>query len=131
MVLIHKIIETDDNFIQTSVTITPDSLFQNEQGNIPTWIGIEYMAQSIAAYSGAKHSRNKEIVKPGFLVGTRTYEAFTDYFMQGKTYLINAKLIYIDSGLGAFECNMIEESTGAECCVAKINVYEPDNLNNL
>lgn len=131
MVLIDEIKTSDDVSIQTEVTIRPDSLFQNEEGNVPAWIGIEYMAQSIAAYAGAKHVRHHEIIKPGFLVGTRTYDAFTDYFMQGKTYLINANLLFVDEGLGSFECHINEKESGQKCCSAKINVYEPENTDNL
>jgi predicted hotdog family 3-hydroxylacyl-ACP dehydratase len=131
MVLIDKLISSDDHTATASVSITPNSLFQNEQGNVPTWIGIEYMAQTIAAYAGAKHVRNKEVIKAGFLVGTRSYDALTDYFLQGKTYLVNANLLFLDEGLGSFECSIKEEATGLECCLAKINVYEPENIDNL
>jgi predicted hotdog family 3-hydroxylacyl-ACP dehydratase len=131
MILIDSIIESDDLGIQTEVTIHPDSLFQNDEGNVPAWIGIEYMAQTIAAYAGVKHNKKEENIKLGFLVGTRTYDAFVDSFSQGQTYIIQANLLFVDQGLGSFECNIIEKKTGNKCCYAKINVYEPENTENL
>ncbi len=131
MVLIDRILKADDNQVLTELTIMPSSLFQDEHGNVPSWIGIEYMAQTIAAFAGVKHAQKKEPIKYGFLVGTRTYEAFVDCFEQGKTYLIEATQLFIDSGLGSFECSIKEKLTRHECCYAKINVYEPENTNNL
>lgn len=131
MALIDNILKADNFSVLAEVTITPNSLFQDKQGNIPSWIGIEYMAQTIAAFAGVKHSQNKEPIKYGFLVGTRTYEAFVDYFSQGKTYLVEATQLFIDSGLASFECRIKEKETDQECCYAKINVYEPENTNNL
>lgn len=131
MVLIDTIVSADDTSVQTEVTINKTTLFQNAEGHVPTWIGIEYMAQTIAAFAGVKHKSNNEPIKYGFLVGTRTYEAFEDFFVQGKTYLINATQLFIESGLGSFECHISEKETGTKYCYAKINVYEPENTNNL
>lgn len=131
MVLIDNILESNDTSVLTEVTIRPESLFQDDEGRIPTWIGIEYMAQTIAAYAGVKHASKKEPIKMGFLIGTRTYDAFVDYFIRGNTYLVSANLLFVDEGLGSFECFIHEKKSGDKCCYAKINVYEPENTNNL
>lgn len=131
MVLIDKVKEIDEFSVQGEVTIGVDSLFQNEEGHVPAWVGIEYMAQTIAAYAGIKHSKKGDPIKMGFLIGTRIYDAYTDYFLQGNTYLVDAKLLFTDAGLGSFECNINEKETATKCCYAKINVYEPENTENL
>lgn len=131
MVLIDRVLKVENLHVLAEVTITANSLFQDENKNVPAWIGIEYMAQTIAAFAGVIHSQKNEPIKYGFLVGTRTYEAFVDYFTQGKTYLVEATQLFIDSGLASFECRIKEKETERECCYAKINVFEPENTNNL
>jgi len=131
MVLIDQVVSVEGLQILAVFTITPNSLFQDENGNVPSWIGIEYMAQTIAAFAGFNHKHNNVPIKLGFLLGARTYEAFVDCFLQGKSYLVEATQIYLDSGLGSFECLIKDKLSNIICCSAKVNVYESDDINNL
>ena len=46
MLLLDKLESYSDNTLVSSLTIKEDSLFYEELG-VPTWIGLEYMGQTI------------------------------------------------------------------------------------
>lgn len=60
MILIDKIVSFDDEQIFTRLTVKPDGLFSLPDGSLPAWVGIELMAQSVAAFAGC-HARKKAI----------------------------------------------------------------------
>ena len=130
MVLIDEIIEFGDDFAKASITPAINKPFANAEGNIPVWIGMEYMAQTIGAYAGIQAQKLSEPVKVGFLLGTRSYDTSIDQFECGHSYLITARKIYDDDGLGAFECTIfsLTDSTEASLVSATISTFQPDDI---
>lgn len=126
MILIDGIEEVNlsDEYILTSVTIREDNIFfEKELNGVSYLLGIEFMAQSIAAYT---HFRNKNVTPEiGFLLGTRSYKCSLEKFENGHKYLIKAKEIFCDDELVSFECLIYND--GAECAKATINAYQPQN----
>jgi predicted hotdog family 3-hydroxylacyl-ACP dehydratase len=56
----------------TETHIRPDSAYFDRQLNgVPNYVGIEYMAQSIAALAGVEARLDHEGIRVGFLLGTR------------------------------------------------------------
>ena len=53
MSLLDEITGFGEEWLSAAVNITATSTFADEQG-VPAWIGIEYMAQCIAAFSGVQ-----------------------------------------------------------------------------
>jgi predicted hotdog family 3-hydroxylacyl-ACP dehydratase len=51
MLLLDRVVASDAERLQAEVAITPHTLFADENG-VGSWIGIEYMAQAVAAYAG-------------------------------------------------------------------------------
>ena len=51
MVLLDRVVAADADSLCAEVAIRPDSLFCNADG-VGAWVGIEYMAQAIAAHAG-------------------------------------------------------------------------------
>ncbi len=94
--------------------------------SISSWLGIEYMAQAIAAWAGVVAQLRGEPVKVGLLVGTRRYRADTPRLRLGSELNIYISLILqAENGLGVFDCR-IEHEEGA--ISASINVFVPDNI---
>lgn len=60
MILIDAIERFDDEQIFTRLTVKPDGLFNLPDGSLPAWVGVELMAQSVAAFAGC-HARQKAI----------------------------------------------------------------------
>lgn len=127
MVLIDSLKCYSSEHAECEVTIAPSSMFFDcETDSVPAYVGIEYMAQSIAAFAGANDIDNGHEVGVGFLLGSRRYNAFTNGFRIGAKLTINVKRLYQeDSGLSVFDCNIVEqEEILAE---AKVNVFQPDD----
>ncbi|MCK9467770.1 MAG: hypothetical protein M0Q49_00025 [Porticoccaceae bacterium] len=125
MVLLDKVDEVRDSGLTASVTITPESLFAEDRG-VPSWVGLEYMGQAIAAYAGANARRAGNPVRIGFLVSTRRYEPGCAYFPLGTRLAISVQAVTEGTnGLQVFECSICGPNIAAN---ANLNVYMPENI---
>jgi len=128
MILIDHIICWDHTQLTSAVTISSDAVFA-EQSGVPAWVGIEYMAQTIAAFAGCKARSQQQPIKIGFLVGSRRYESSHDYFPLGATLEICTQEVIVgENGLSVFECTL--KGTGEQAQIiatANINVFQPED----
>jgi predicted hotdog family 3-hydroxylacyl-ACP dehydratase len=127
MILLSRLVSYDQDSAVCEVDITAESAFYNEQTQtVASYIGTEYMAQSIAAYAGALALDDNAAVKIGFLIGSRKYKTFLPEFKLGQTLSVSIKKLFQEeTGLSVFECNIADgESLLAE---AKINVFQPED----
>ena len=126
MILIDSLDSYDHDSCICKVKITKESPFYDEnQSAAPSYIGIEYMAQAIAAYSGANALDNNGKVTIGFLLGSRKYKTFKTSFTINTLLTINIKQLYQEeSGLSVFECEIFDQ-TSELLAQANINVYQP------
>lgn len=60
MILIDKVLSFDDEQICTTLTVKAEGLFNLPDGSLPAWVGVELMAQSVAAFAGC-HARQRAI----------------------------------------------------------------------
>ncbi|WP_394173840.1 ApeP family dehydratase [Thalassotalea litorea] len=127
MVLLDSLVEFDRQSAICEVTIqTSSPFYQDVIKGVPAYIGIEYMAQTIAAYAGANALNDGEQVKPGFLLGSRKYKIFESNFNVQTRYEIKVEEVYKeDSGLSVFDCAIYEGNNLV--VVAKLNVFQPDD----
>ncbi|UQS12804.1 hotdog family protein [Pseudomonas sp. HS6] len=123
MILIDRILSFDDEQIRTTLTVKPDGLFNLPDGNLPAWVGVELMAQSVAAFAGC-HARQKgKAVELGFLLGTRKFECNVEAFPVGSELTIHGiRSLEDDNGMGVFECHI--NAPGIEAS-ARLNVFRP------
>lgn len=128
MVLLDQIDHWDNEQLQASVTIRADAPFADAQG-VPAWVGIELMAQTIAAFGGCRARSASQPVKIGFLVGSRRYTVSHAYFPLGASLQVSVKEIVTgEQGLSVFECNL--QGAGAHSDIsasANINVFQPED----
>lgn len=129
MILIDKIIQCGEDEIVSEVKVTENNLFLDNNFNIPAWIGIEYMAQTVAAFIGYKTKKSSGSIKIGLLLGTRKYLAHKTHFKKDFEYRIKATHLFDDQGLGSFDCQILESKNKDIYCEAKINAYQPDDIN--
>jgi len=123
MVLLDRLLDAGAEDLLAEVTIRPDSLFCDGQG-VPAWVGVEYMAQAIAAYAGYAAQLRGEAVKIGFLLGTRRYEAGCPVFAVGSVLQVHVqRLLEADNGVGSFECRI--HAAGQQLASATITVFQP------
>jgi len=127
MILIDSLDKYSDDIGCCSVTITGESIFfDSESQSVPSYVGLEYMAQGIAAYANA-HERDAGLPTAiGFLVSSRKFKVLIPRFSVGSKLAITVEKLYKeDNGLSAFDCNI--KCEGELVASAKINVFQPND----
>ncbi|MDF0734037.1 hotdog family protein [Pseudomonas entomophila] len=123
MILIDQVDSCDEEQIHTRTAVRPGGLFNREDGSLPAWLGLELMAQSVAAYAGCRARRLGQPVELGFLLGTRKFECNVEHFPAGAELHIHAqRSLEDDNGMGVFECHLRGPGIHAS---ARLNVYRP------
>jgi len=124
MCLLSRIVAYGEDWIRAEVEIQASSTFARQEG-VPAWIGIEYMAQAVAAFSGIQQQQSKQPPRIGFLLGTRRFQCNTAFFALGQTLTIEAhREMQADNGLYVFRCEIRGEQIEAQ---AKLNIFEPED----
>ncbi|MGL4768074.1 MAG: 3-hydroxylacyl-ACP dehydratase [Formosimonas sp.] len=126
MTLIDEILACDAHSVVTQVTIHKDSLFLDAHNRVSAIVGIEYMAQSAAAWSGYNAQNSLGDKKPpvGMLLGTRDYSSHVPYFDLGDVLTIEALcLLQSEQGLGSFDCTLKRHNQ--VLATARLSVYQP------
>lgn len=123
MRLLDRVLEGDTDSIVAEVTVREDSLFC-EGGTVGGWVGIEYMAQAVAAWAGWHARQRGEAPRVGFLLGTRRYQCSRPVFKVGDCLRIEViRQFSADNGLGQFDCTL---TLGTEqVATAALTVFEP------
>lgn len=121
MVLLDEILDHGGGQLTAAVTIRDDSHFMQSEG-VPSYVGIEYMAQAVAAYGGFEALKEQRPVRVGYLLGTRKFIAKVPFFRVGDRLAVRVSVIYIDV-LSSFACQiLVDEEIVAE---ANLSVYQP------
>lgn len=127
MLLLDRVLDFDAESATAEYTPRSDAWYADSAGNMPAWIGIELMAQAVAAHVGLLKRCSGALPKQGALLGTRRYSSAQPAFSAGKPLLMRTKMIYRDaSGLGAYDCSIMVD--GREVAGAILKVFEPDNF---
>ena len=121
MTVIDRLAEYDVKRSVATVAIDRDSPFFAGTG-VPAWVGIEYMAQTIAAHAGYEARLRGEGPTIGFLLGTRAYRSEVAEFSLGSALTITIEPLVADLGFGAFQCAIARDRVVA---TAVVNTYQP------
>lgn len=135
MILIDKIISYQKDNLVTQVTITPQSAyFDDARQGVPNYVGIEYMAQSIAALAGVEAKLKNDKIRVGFLLGSRKLALHLPQYQLHQTYQVQVSRLYQeDTGLAVFDCQIYhladaELSTAkTRVAAANVNVFQPQD----
>ena len=123
MILIDQVLAFDEEQIETRLTVQNGGLFNREDGSLPAWVGVELMAQSVAAFAGCHARAQGNEVVLGFLLGTRKFECNVEHFPLGAELRIHAqRSLEDDNGMGVFECHLTGPGNHAS---ARLNVFRP------
>ncbi len=126
MVLLDKVHSYDQQSMIVETTVRNNGLFGDGE-TIPAWIGIEYMAQTVAAHGGMMCYLASRPINVGFLVGTRRYISNIADFKVGTLLKISVERLIGDQGLCVFFCQITGEDIDIS---AKLNVYLPSDEKN-
>lgn len=125
MLLIDRLVEASDKHAIGEVAISSTSSFYRQGRGVPAYVGLEYMAQTVAAFDGARRVVSGEPPAIGFLLGTRRYASHTKYFLAETKLSIRVDMVFSEGGMAAFDC--VISTLGEELVTASLNVYRPEN----
>jgi len=126
MVLLDGVERFDDDSVETVLQVRADGLLSAADGSLPAWVGVEIMAQSVAAFAGCHARQAGQPVELGFLLGTRSYQCNVEAFPAGADLRVRAhRSLQDDNGMGVFECHLDGPGIHAE---ARLNVFRPPEV---
>jgi predicted hotdog family 3-hydroxylacyl-ACP dehydratase len=109
MLLLDEIIDAGPEHVTCGVTIKPDTMFCDGVNGVPSWVGLEYMAQTASTYSGIDEARAGAPATIGLLLGTRRYKTEAPHFAIGAQLRVHAELLLRDENdLVAFSCTIAD-----------------------
>jgi predicted hotdog family 3-hydroxylacyl-ACP dehydratase len=127
MLLLDELVDIGPEHVTCAVAIERDTMFCDGVKGVPSWVGLEYMAQTAATYSGVEEVRAGVRPTIGLLLGTRRYKPEVPYFAIGSQLRVHAELILRDeTDLVAFTCKILEgERVLAQ---ADVKAYRPKDV---
>jgi predicted hotdog family 3-hydroxylacyl-ACP dehydratase len=124
-VLIDQVLADSPDVIRCAAHITARHPFFVPGEGVPAWVGIELMAQAIAAHAGLAARREQKPPNAGMLLGTRKFEAGTPWFREGAILEVRAEREFGEpGGIAACACTIL--SDGQTLARASIIIIEVD-----
>jgi predicted hotdog family 3-hydroxylacyl-ACP dehydratase len=125
MVLIDRITAADTDSFTAQVDIRPSSPFYVSGHGVPSYVGIEYIAQTVSAYSGWCGQQQAAGAAPrlGFLLGTRKMLLAEPWFALGAVLEVQISKTFDDGEMGVFDGEIRHD--GRVMVSATISVYQP------
>ncbi|MGQ7249636.1 ApeP family dehydratase [Halomonas sp. V046] len=135
MCLLDEVLEIGDEHLRARITPRADDPFADTSATagpgIPGWVGLEWLAQAIAAWSGHTARAQGGTPQIGFLLGARRYHCEVEQFALGAPIEVAIHLDYrADNGLGAFRGELCG-ADGVVLAHAVLNVFQPDSADAL
>ena len=125
MALLDRVLDAGEDYLTAGLTVREDSLFSGPDHTVPAWVGIEYMAQTVAAYAGYQRKRRGQAMQVGFLLGTRFYQCSVGSFVCGTRLSVHVeKVMEGANDMLVFDCRIEGETITAS---AMINVFLPQD----
>jgi predicted hotdog family 3-hydroxylacyl-ACP dehydratase len=131
MSLLDQVLEHSRERTICSIDPARSRLFAEPDGRVPVWLGLEYMAQCIAAHGGLAARSLGEPPRPGLFLGTRRVEFRSEYFQPEEALRVTAVHHRGETGLVAFDCEVRAAAGGDPLVNGRMNVYIVDDWNVL
>lgn len=127
MRLVDRLVSHEGDAVVCELTVRDDPLFCHD-GSVGAWVGIEYMAQTVAVLIGIRAQTAGMPVKIGLLLGARRYVAHVPGFVPGEELQVAASQVFQgDNGLAAFDARITRD--GAVLAEATLSAFQPDDVN--
>ena len=125
MRLLSRVLEHSAERTVCAVDVDRSELFREPDGGVPAWVGLEYMAQCVAAHAGLVARHLGWPVERGLFLGTRRTDFFVDRFAPGSRLEVSAAHLRGDQGLLWFDCSLrgADGTSGGELARGRLSVY--------
>ena len=122
MILLDDVVRIGETSVQGSVRIGEDSLFYEAPMGVPSYVGIEYIAQTVAAHAGMVAHDSGYPVRVGFLLGTRRYACSMPHFPLGALLTVHVAAVYEAPRICKFSGTISDAKLG-EVASCMVSVY--------
>ncbi len=126
MLLIDRVIATADSEVTAEARTESASVFAMSGKGVPSYVGIEMMAQTVCAYDALQRLDEGPTPLVGFLLGCRKYSVQRHYLAPGAVFVITARKLLQHGDMASFSCR-IREADGMDFAEASLNVYRPSD----
>ena len=126
MCLLDRVLEHGPSHTLCAVDPGRSRLFAAPDGSVPAWVGLEYMAQCIAAHGGLVALARGEPPRPGVLLGSRRLGFGVQRFERDRELRVSARHHRGERGLVAFDCELRDLDGGSPLVHGRLHVYLVD-----
>jgi len=124
MIFLDDVLEASRDHLVAMIRIRDGIPFYDPQHGVPAWVGLEYMAQSIAALAGIRARNAGKQVPLGLMIGCRNYTCNSSAFAPGSELRISIQeLIAEEDGFGSFDCKIEDPKLVAQ---GRVSVFGGD-----
>jgi predicted hotdog family 3-hydroxylacyl-ACP dehydratase len=127
MLLLSRVINysMEDLTIEAEYHITEDCLFYDSAAaGVPAWVGFEFIAQAISAFSGIRNRENGEPPRIGFILAVSQVRIDIPFFKTASIITIRAKEIEQLDSLYIFKGEIFLE--GRKVLEGRLTVLDAD-----
>ncbi|MGC7590737.1 hypothetical protein ACPWUF_09695 [Bisgaard Taxon 46] len=128
MRLVDEIIQVSDTHIEVKIKIDEKHrLFVNQEQQVPVWISIELMAQSVGVWAGVQGKiKDNSQAKVGFLLGARQCKHFVSHYEMHEILRVDVHLLMQDQRMASFDVKIIN-SQNQVTAEGRLTTYQPDD----
>jgi len=126
-ILLARVVEHEAD--RTVCLAAPEraGLYRGDDGGVPSWVGLEMMAQCMAAHAGLRAHAKGEPPSIGFLLGTRRLKLLAAELPLDRSLEVHAERLWGDGRMVSFTCSIREADGGAALVTGNVNAYVPDD----
>lgn len=123
MLLIDAVEHFEADHLLATYVVPSQGILTGADGRLPAWVGVEIMAQAIAAHVGVRCRLAGAPIPIGVLVGARRLHVNVDAFEPGARLSVDVRRVMEDGkGVGIWTCRIDGDGVRSD---AQLSVYEP------
>ncbi|MDR2314728.1 MAG: 3-hydroxylacyl-ACP dehydratase [Spirochaetaceae bacterium] len=124
--------DLEGHVLVSEYDITRDCLFYREElGGVPSWVGFEFMAQSISALSGMKNRNYGKPPQLGFVLSVSQLQLYVPVFKEKTTVRIEVEEETKVDAIYSFRGAIFNMPKTEKIVEAKLTVMETSNISSV
>ncbi len=120
MLLLDRVLEHEPEYTVCRIDVRQSALFADADGGVPSWLGLEYIAQCAAVHGSLAGGTRPP--RPGLLLGSRRLRLHAERFEADRPLEVTARHHRGESGLVAFD-GSVRDPGGKVLAEGRINLY--------
>ncbi len=127
MLLLDRVTAFTNETLSAEYRVRGDAWYADSNARMPAWIGLELMAQTMAAHAALSAQHHGRPPQPGVLLGSRQYQAFCAAFEANTVLKVEVQqILALADGNQAYDCALWQGNELAAKAVLK--VFQPPDF---